>query len=414
MTNANDNPLRSPSQTSDADDRRLWFDYIHALNERQLQESQRSGITTYVLAGALVALVYRFGPHLPQFLTQTGAFRASVTISVLLTVALTNFAMMVGIVGRLLAGGDEFRAVPKSRQALIPFVYGTGVFMILVFAAVESWLAVSTADRFIKCVLVANALFWAFASVSFLVLYGRAAKKAKTLRSLLPHFDLFRQPPTARLIGLVLPLAWLLLATGCLIRYVKSLPGYGLQPFKAASVGLIVLWIVAYLIHRNFSDASRQKHFGLERDIVLNRMTSSEIRERYLCDLSGPDMAQWLDDALARLEAKEKQLEGERDWAQKSVGEIAAIDSGYRVERKTRAKSAAERLDRAIDGYISQCKALTFQTEVFVNSYMTDDEIKALRERFEVLKTRTRTLTERVESSRAVLSDLAKLMEHEP
>jgi hypothetical protein len=414
MTDSNDHPFRSASQTNDADDRKLWFDYIHSLNERQLQESQRSGVTTYVLLGTIVALIYRFGPHLPQFLTRIDTVKASITIFVLLVVGLTSFDMTVYAIGHYLAGGNEFRAVPKSSQTLIPFLYGFLSVVILGFVSLETWVAISSADRFRKYVLLGHALFWVFTAILFLFRYGQAVRKARTLRNLLPHFDLFRQSPRANLVAVVLPVTWIVLVAVCLVRYAKILPGYGLQPFKAAIVAFIAIAIVAYLTGRNVANASRQKYFGLERDIVLNRMTSSEIRERYLRDLSGPDMAQWLDDALAKLEAKERELESEQERAEGRVKEIVAIDPGYRAERRERAKAASGGLDRAIDEYLSQCKVLTFQTEVFVSNYMTADEIKALRQRFEILKTRTATLAERLESARAVLINLKELAGDEP
>src|ERR1700730_2878694 len=112
------------SGTNDDDERKLWFDYIKTLNERQLQASLRAGLTTYVLLATAVGLIYRFGPHLPPFLAQPGDRKSSITVFALLVGVLSSVQMSVaGLVGYL-GGEDEFRAVPKSREHALPVVVG--------------------------------------------------------------------------------------------------------------------------------------------------------------------------------------------------------------------------------------------------------------------------------------------------
>jgi len=61
------------TDANESDERKLWFDYIKTLNARQLGAAQRSGVTTYVLLVTLIGIIYRFGPHVPQFVAQQRA-----------------------------------------------------------------------------------------------------------------------------------------------------------------------------------------------------------------------------------------------------------------------------------------------------------------------------------------------------
>ena len=396
---------------NDNDERRLWFDYVRTLNERQLSASQRSGVTTYVLLGTLVALLYRFGPQLPQFAAEPDQVRASLVLFVLLVVELTSFLIMIIVIGEYCAGDDEFRATPKTREALISGFYGAVAVVGVAFISLEVRIAVSSTDHFRRYVLLAHA-FWLLLCVAFpIVRYRQFAKKAKGLSNPLPRFNLFRQPPQANLVSAVLPLIWSVLGAICLGRYLETFSDYGIRPFKAAGIGLITISILVYLLLRFLADASQQKYFGLERDIVLNRMTPAEIRERYLRDLSGPDMAQWLDDALATLEARENHLQREYEAAQGKLREITSINSEYRAERKERAKSAASNLRKAIDDCISHYQVLTFQTEIFVGSYKTPEENEALKQRLKLWTERFDAFVSRKSSVLALLGELEKMAE---
>jgi hypothetical protein len=202
---------------------------------------------------------------------------------------------------------------------------------------------------------------------------------------------------------------WFVLGGISLVRYLKTLSNYGLQPFKAASVDLIFISIVSYMILRSLGTANQHRYLGLERDIVLNRMAPAEIRDRYLRDLSGPDMAQWLDDAFVSLDLKEEHLKRERDSAREKLTEITGINAEYRAERKPRAVAVAEKLRGAIHDCMSQYDVLTFQTEFFVDSYKTQEENEALKERFKLLKERHGAFKEKVSETLKVYDELTKI-----
>lgn len=399
------------SRTNDADERKLWFDYVKTLNERQLQVSQRTGVTTYVLLATLVGLFYRFGPRLPQFVTQPDNVRASLVVFALLTIVLSSFLFAIAAVEMYLIGESDFRAAPKSSEHSIPVLYGIFAAIGAAFVSFLVWIAISSADHFRRYVLLVYALWMTVNVVGPILSYRRLAKKAKDIKNPLPRFSIFRHPPWANLIGCVLMLIWLVLGGVAVVRYLKLLPNCGLQPFKAASLGVITISIVSYMVLRSLSNASQYRYFGLERDIVLNRMTPAEIRERYLRDLSGPDMAQWLDDAFVTLDLKEEYLKREHDAGQEKLKEIASINAEYRIERKERAEAVRQKLKKAIDDCVSQYEVLTFQTRFFFDSYTTHEEREALGERFTFVRKKIRAFKEKLPESFKLLDELKKLGE---
>jgi hypothetical protein len=403
--------LDTPSRSNDSDDRKLWFDYIKTLNERQLQAAQRSGITSYVLLGTLLGLLYRFGPALPGFIAKPENVGNSIVIFTLLTVVLSSFFFTVLALQAYLGGEGEFRAVPKSSEGAISVVYGILILVGAVGISLEVWIGVLSADRFRRYVLFVHAAWLTVNVVYPIFRYRQHARKAKDIKNPLPRFDVLRMPPWTGLIACVLTVIWFVLGGISLIRYLRTLSNYGLQPFKAASVGIILISIVGYMILRSLGKSNQHRYFGLERDIVLNRMTPAEIRERYLRDLSGPDMAQWLDDAFVTVDSREEHLNRERDSAQEKLKDIAAINAEYRVERKERAEAVAQGLRKAIDDCMSQYDVLTFQTVFFAGSYKTQEENEALEQRFKLLKVKIGVFKEKVSEALKVCDQAMKLIE---
>jgi len=403
--------MRGIRMPNDSDERKLWFEYIKTLNERQLQKSQRSGITTYVLLATLVGLLYRFGPQIPQFMAQADKVRASTTIFVLVTVAVSSFYGAVLGVEIFCAGEGDFRATPKSAEALSRTFYGSFAFVGVAFICLEVWTAISSfpQTKFTKYFLLTHAL-WLAVNIAFpLFSYRRLAKEAKDIKNPLPRFSPFRYPRRAVLPSVAWTFIWSALATVSLEQYLRTVPGYGLQPFKAAGITLIAMVIVIYMIARSIGNATQQQYFGLERDIVLNRMTPEEIRERYLRDLSGPDMAQWLDEAVITLDRKEEHLQQELDSAQGKVKEISAISVAYPAERKERAALAINRLRKALEDCVYEYDVLSFQTDFFVKSYKTPEENEALNRRFTAWAEKYRAFRLKAAEATRVLAELTKI-----
>jgi hypothetical protein len=399
----------APAQLNDSDDRKLWFEYIKTLNERHLQASQRSGVTTYVLLATLVGLVYRFGPRLPDFLAQPGNLLASATAFVLLWISVGSFFAVVLSIKAYFAGDYESRAVPKSSEGLIVVTYVIVALAGVAIIALEMWIAITNSHHSRRYMLVVHALWIALNIIYPVVRYRKHSRRAKGVSTPLPTFSPFREPPWLNLARLPLAVAWSLLGTAYLGLYLRTLPSYGLQPLKAAGLASIFSSIVAYLILDSLADATREKFFGLERDIVLNRMTAAEITNRYLRDFTGPTMAQWFSDALATLESRERQLQQVQDSARDKLNEITKIDAQYHTERKERARQLIEGLRKAITDCISQFDALVAQSEFFAESYKTEEETQVFKQKISHLKERHGTFKEKASVAYSLMEQLDQI-----
>src|SRR5712691_3870501 len=119
---------------NDIDERKLWFDYIKTLNERQLHNSQRTGITTYVLVATLLGLVYRFGPQAPQFLIDYDKASVSATFFVFEAILFISVARIVIWLLAYCRGASEFRALTASHHAASRVVLGILTVIAIAFA----------------------------------------------------------------------------------------------------------------------------------------------------------------------------------------------------------------------------------------------------------------------------------------
>ncbi len=393
---------------NDIDERKLWFDYIKTLNERQLHNSQRTGITTYVLVATLLGLVYRFGPQAPQFLIDYDKASISATFFVFEAILFISVARIVIWLLAYCRGASEFRALTASHHAASRVVLG----ILTVIAIAFAYLAIRVArsnpslSSFGKWFLYISAVSLVFDEAYPLFHYIRPPKKVGSLRS--PRFPLFRDSPGFASANLLFSLIWTIAGSNLLMAYVKTAPPYWMQCLKASWISLLFIVIVCFVFLRSISDSLTHKYFRLERDIVLNRLTPTEIRSRYLHDLSGPDMAQWLDDALTTLGEKDERLRSAQDSAQQKLAEIAKISAEYGAERRERAKSAAADLTRTMEDCLSQYELLTSQTIMFTKSYTTKEETDALKEKSDVVAKKFNEFKEKKAERLALYDELKK------
>lgn len=396
---------------SDKDQRRLWFDYIKTLNDRSLQSAQRSGITTYVLLATLLGLLYKFGPLTPPFLSRTDELGTGIVVFVLEVIVLSSFGLALTGIEIYCAGDIVSRAHPKSAEASVRISFALATLLAIGFICLELRVATHVAlpAKGIRYLLWAHALWLAVNIIFPIFRFYQLAKKARDIKYPLPQFFPFRLPPAAHLPALGVTACWLLLGIFFLIVYLRATPPYWNQSLKAASITLVVISIVVCLIWKSISSANLHRYFGLERDIVLNSMTSAEIRDRYLSELTGPDMAQWLDDALNVLDKKRSDFDRELASSEEKLRQIQNISTEYPIERKARAKETLANLETVLDECLNQLSLLNFQSDFFISGYRTQEENNALHERFKVLREKTHAFREKVEPALRLRSELKKL-----
>jgi hypothetical protein len=396
---------------NDSDERKLWFDYIKTLNERQLQNAQRTGITNYVLAATLFGLVYRFGPQAPQFLIDHDKVGLSAILFVFEAVLFISISRILLSLLAYCRGASEFRAQPASHDAASRVLFGIFTVIAIAFAylAIEVARSSPNLSRFGKWFLYIYAANLVLDGAYPLFHYIRPPKKAGSLRT--PRFPLFRISPGIASTNVLLSLIWTIAGGKLLTAYVKTAPPYWMQCLKASSICLLFIAIVCFAFLRSIINSPTHRYFRLERDIVLNRLTPTEIRSRYLHDLSGPDMVQWLDDALTTLGEKEERLQSAQDSAQQKLAEIAKISGEYGAERRERARAAAADLTRTMEDCLSQHELLTSQTKMFIKTYRTKEETEALTAKGDLVTKRFNEFKEKKAERLTLFDELKKILE---
>lgn len=81
-------------------------------------------------------------------------------------------------------------------------------------------------------------------------------------------------------------------STLCLVLFAKTFPSDWTQPWKAASVGLAFSVLFVYMLSRWGSAVGHDGYLELEREIVLQDLSTDEIRRRFVKQLIGPDAAE--------------------------------------------------------------------------------------------------------------------------
>lgn len=304
-------PMSMPdgaSRPGDYDERKLWFEFLKTVNDRHLQSAQRSGITSYVLVATILGLLYKFGEKFPSFYHGAGNLRSCGILFVLLGIGLSSLLFILASVMIASAGDSEFRADSERDESIKGVLQAIGVVVGVVWIGFDIWASRSGIDRLTRYILWSHAA-WVFLNVATpIIQYQLRVRSAKNIEHPIPRFSALRIPSKFSFVLFGVSSVWFGSATACLYRYLAALPGSGIGPLKAASIALTICSLAFFVVYRVIQSAGRYPYLGLELAIVLNRLSTSQIRQRYLSELSGPDMAQWLHGVFESLEQAEAKL----------------------------------------------------------------------------------------------------------
>jgi hypothetical protein len=332
-------------------ERRLWFDFVSRLNERNLEASTRSGATNWVLFGVVVAIVYRCVPRIPSFLSNPEYISATRTIFFLeLNAAFAFGSLLVGLV-LYSVGLSEKRLKPeRARRANQTFVYVFG-FAWGSLAVAQVWSGFKIVGfRFVKWTLIGFGLFWFVNIVAGIVKPIRKHGKEKERKVRLPEFYGFNiGGDLGHLLLVAFSVPLLILPGSALIVFLSSLSrtaGWVL-PLSAATQALVLCVIAMILLSRALNIGEQSAYAALERAIVVENLDPSEIRTRYVTQLLGPEVGEWLKSISSGMTEANEQLRRTTRAFNDRLAEIQAIDSQYSLERSGRAERLAKELSIA-------------------------------------------------------------------
>lgn len=243
-------------------DRKLWFDFLAKLNDRNLQEKRESGATAWVLLAAAVAIVYKAVPLVPHFLSVPGATRAALTMFLL--GADTVIFVMIALSGVAIyaTGGVEKRLIPDiAKRVRRVITVGLWVMTIALGGLHVWWWMRFNGQPLVKRVLIAFGLFWFLNTVGGMVKRYYKAAGARQRGTTLPEFYGFElgNQEGALLFGALnlifgIPVAW------ALCVFVRDLSHAGadwVTPLGAAGFCLVFIAVVYVLYLRLIFRSSR-------------------------------------------------------------------------------------------------------------------------------------------------------------
>jgi hypothetical protein len=371
------------SVASEEVDRKLWFDLISKLNDRNLQRARESGATAWVLLGVATAIIYKGTPALPSILSSRSEFSTASILFVLLFDLLTMLSVAWLLVALYVEGEREMRLMTelslRARNVL--------VLMISIFAlglsSLHIWLAATAASGTVKSTLIVFGIFWAINILAHVVKMIRRARAAKRLRTALPEFGGVEIPSQGRPVAAVV---FFLISCGLfwvILRYLTMLSQSRvgmLSPLAASSHFLALIVICSILFGRAFIAAPHRDAFlALEQAIIVEGLGPSEIRSRFVMQLIGSSAADWLQKIADQAKAADVRLSEAVARVAARLPEVEAISIEYGLERAGRLRLFLNELRAASDAYDKELDACIFQLEEYSKFPMSLNEYTIFR-----------------------------------
>jgi hypothetical protein len=372
---------KDPSEDAD---RKLWFDLLSKINDRNLQTARASGATTWVLLGVAAAIIYRGVPALPSILSSRALLTETSVIFVLVFDFLMMLCLALAFVALYVEGQREMRMQTELSKRAKNVLLLFGVVVLFVISVMHIWLAAKiTTGVAMRSVLIAFGFLWALNILLPIAKTLRAVWAAKRLNAVLPAFDGVSVPTIARpFVGC----AFLLLSiVPCwvLLRYLRLLsqsPTGMILPLGAASHFLTLLVVCFILFGRAFIAAPHRDAFlALERAILVEELRPSDIKARFVTQLLGPSAADWLQKIADRAKAADVRLSAAVTRIQPRIAEVEAISIEYPLERIGRLNLLVDELKAASDEHTAELDACIFQLEEYARFPMSSNELNILK-----------------------------------
>jgi hypothetical protein len=363
---SDDLPSQGAQTSSDDSQRKLWFEYLAKLNDRQLQSARASGITPWALFALAFAIIYKSVPQIPGFIAIPSALKVSLVVLILEIDALFHSATAVfGLIYYCASGVQAHLLTERSRRAGHVRLWGAR--MALVGVAMAHFIAAPwTASSFVRWTLVGFGIWWLWNLGSGIAKDMRKAREAKKHKLPLPAFDVGKIGPDSGIVlaGVMAPVVGI--AFAALLVFLRSLgqaPVSWVLAVGAATQSLAVIVVIIALFELGINEISRNIFLTLERDIILENLPATEIKARFIREALGPSVGDWLETLNQQRRAALDGIVKLTDSVKPQLQEIERIDAGFPIERAGRAKRVLEEFDKGIVARIDELKRFIFQLQ---------------------------------------------------
>jgi hypothetical protein len=358
----------------------LWFDYIKTLNERSLQAAQRSGATTYVLLAVFAALVFKFAPRFPQFLSDKQDLRIGAALLMFELDVVIYFAAMQILLFMYAEDANPSRLLSESSKRYRVVIYAAVASIVAAIIAVHIavLLKCDLHSRFVRITIYVVLTWWLLNFATPLVQEAKLILKARKHKVPIPRFDSNVFPPGwPRLVGAVVYLALLALVVAALTVYCSKLGDHWVRPAKAAALLLVCLAILIYTFVRGSTRIAREQYFDLERDILLLQLDAPAIKTRFERELIGLPIAHWLDELVEQFNRSNTALVEKWNSFRQRFESIKQIEADYADAQNLRFSQLLEDINKEFTNQ-KAFDEFDFKLDIFLSGYKNARDIEII------------------------------------
>jgi hypothetical protein len=359
----------------------MWLDYIKTLNERSLQAAQRSGATTYVLLAALAALIFKFAPRVPQFLSDGQELRTGAVLLMFELDAVIFFGFVQFLLFMYAEDVSPSRLAPESnkRHLILSYVVSASTVAAVITLHVAVLAKCDLLGKFVRIVVWVLLVWWLLNFAVPLAREVRLILKARAHNVPIPRFRSDVLPSGwPRLVGAAAYLTILALVSVALIIYCSRLGDHWVRPAKAAALLLASFAILAYTFFRGATKIAREQYFGLERDILLLQLDAQAIKIRFERELIGLDIAHWLDELVGQLNHSNAGLIEKCSSFRQRFESIKQIEAEYADARILRFSQLLDEIDKEFNAHEKAFSEFDFKLNIFLDGYKNPRDVEII------------------------------------
>jgi hypothetical protein len=374
-----DKELEKRNDPSEDVDRKLWFDLLSKINDRNLQTARASGATTWVLLGVAAAIIYKGTPTLPLVLSSRAQLAETSVVFVLLFDFLMMLLLALAFAVLYVEGQREMRVQTELSKRAKNVLFLFGFVVLLAVTVMHIWLATKIAVGIaMRSTLVGLGGLWTTNILFPVAKWLRARWTARRLKAAVPAFDGVDVPMIARpIVGCVFLLVSIV-PGWVLLRYLNVLshsPTGMVLPLGTAGHLLALLVVCCILFGRVFIAAPHRDAFAaLEQAIVVEKLSPTDIRSRFVTQLLGPSAAEWLQRIADRAKAADELFSESVRRVHGRLPDVEGISADYLLERAGRANFLVDELSSAYDQHNAELDACLFQLEEYARFPMSPIE----------------------------------------
>ena len=343
--------------------REMWFDYVVKLNDRNLLKKRAYGITVWAICGLLGILLYRILDKIPQLVKSPELINSfTLSFATVLNLSIGLLIIIFGLIAFLQAPYDiRLKSTIKRFAAPVNAFWGVIINVLLLFFNLRAFLL---ADQ----ISIPSWPYMAIAIYAALDLLYRIRKRIILFRKF--RFMIFELP-------LLSEPAWLSskykTAGGLFILILGGaifcIPSIGIMHLiqhtdilshvyilKASIEITLFLYILFFLITQLVEYLQESFLSDLERRIIVDNLSSEEIRESLVNEFLGPTVSEWLYRLKTELSMQYDSTEKVIQDCENKLLELKNIDKSYTHEIKGKKKEIYDTATKAYKKYLDLSK----------------------------------------------------------